>query len=156
MAFDFKSKPTGMWKWFLHMPTWLFRVHLGFVFGKRMLMIEHRGRKSGRLFRTVLEVAGRGSDGGFIVTSGTGPKADWYRNILAGGLDAVWIGSRRHVVALRQLPAEEASTVLAEYEHQHPRTMRVLMERMGVSYDGTDEGRLNMMKKLPMVEFTLT
>ena len=155
MAFDFKSKPTGIWKWFLHMPTWMFRMHLGFVFGKRMLMIEHRGRRSGRLFRTVLEVAGRGSDGGFIVTSGTGPKADWYRNIVAGGLDAVWIGSRRHGATLRQLPEEEAGAVFAAYEQEHPKTASILMERMGVSYDGTERGRVEMMRKIPMVEFSL-
>jgi len=155
MAFDFKSRPTGMWRWFLHIPTWLFRTRLGFVFGARMLMIEHRGRKSGKLFRTVLEVAGRGPSGEFIVTSGTGSRADWYRNLLAGGLEAVWIGSRRHAAALRELSPEEAGSVFAEYEHKHPKTAEVLMGRMGVSYDGTDEGRVAMMRKIPMVEFTL-
>jgi hypothetical protein len=44
-SFDFKGKPTGVWKWFLHAPTWLFRARLGFLMGKRMIMIEHRGRR---------------------------------------------------------------------------------------------------------------
>ncbi|MEZ5174860.1 MAG: nitroreductase family deazaflavin-dependent oxidoreductase [Acidimicrobiia bacterium] len=156
MAFDFKSRPTGVWKWLLHMPTWLFRARLGFVFGKRMVMIEHRGRSSGRRYRTVVEVAGRGSEGDYIVTSGTGPRADWYRNILADGLEAVWIGSRRRRATARSLSPKEASPVFAEYERAHPKAAAILMERMGVAYDGTDEGRIEMMRRIPMLAFTVT
>ncbi len=95
--FGSQQKPTGLFKWVLHIPTWVFRARLGFVFGKRFLMIEHSGRKSSKLYRTVLEVAGRAPEAReWIVTSGTGPSADWYRNVSAGGVAAVWIGSRRY------------------------------------------------------------
>ena len=155
-SFDFKGKPTGIWKWFLHAPTWLFRAHLGFLMGKRMLMIEHHGRKSGSVYRTVLEVAGRGhGDDTYIVTSGTGKRADWYRNIRAGGVDAVWVGSKRHRATVRYLASVEAGGVFLEYEADHPNAAKVLMEKMGVSYDGTDEGRVRMMDGIPMVEFTV-
>jgi len=152
-SFDFKTKPTGIWKWFLHAPTWLFRLRLGFLFGKRMLMIEHLGRKSGTLFRTVLEVAGRRGDA-YVVTSGTGPRADWYRNILAGGVEAVWVGSMRHQASVGQLTSEEAAAVFALYENDHAKAAAVLMEKMGVEYDGTDDGRVVMMEQIPMIEFT--
>ncbi len=154
--FNFKQKPTGFFKWFLHAPTWVFRSRLGFVFGKRFLMIEHRGRKSGHLYRTVLEVAGRNPEAGeWIVTSGTGPNADWYRNIGAGGVDAVWIGSRRYQADVRFLEAPEAAEVMKRYEAEHPKTAAKLMESMGVSYDGTDEGRVEMMSQIPMVAFAI-
>jgi deazaflavin-dependent oxidoreductase (nitroreductase family) len=156
-SFNMQGKPTGLWKWLLHAPTWLYRARLGFVFGKRFVMIEHRGRKSGKLYRTVVEVAGRGAGGDtYIVTSGTGPNADWYRNIVAGCLEAVWIGSRRSAATVRFLEASEAAIVFAEYELAHPKTAIKLMKTMGVSYDGTDEGRVEMMRKIPMVEFTVT
>ncbi len=155
-SFDFKSKPTGLWKWILHAPTWLYRTRLGFLFGKRFVMIEHRGRKSGNHYRTVLEVAGRGSgDNTYIVTSGTGPRADWYRNIMGGGLQAVWVGSRRHTATMRSLEAEEAGSVFHDYETAHPKAAAKLMDSMGVSYDGTEAGRVEMMRKIPMVEFTV-
>jgi deazaflavin-dependent oxidoreductase (nitroreductase family) len=152
--FNFKQKPSGLFKLFLHAPTWLFRAHLGFLMGKRMLMIEHRGRKSDRLYRTVLEVAGRYPDKNeWIVTSGTGPKADWYRNIKAGKLDAVWIGSNRHAASVRFLDPDEAGSVMGDYESAHPKTAQKLKDSMGVSYDGTDEGRVGMMDLIPMVAF---
>lgn len=156
-SFDFKSKPSGSWKWLLHAPTWLYRAHLGFVFGNRFVMIEHRGRKSGNLYRTVIEVAGRGAgDNTYIVTSGTGPNADWYRNIVKGGLEAVWVGSTRAPATIRLLEPIEAGGVFREYESAHPKTAAKLMKTMGVSYDTTDAGRVEMMRKIPMVEFTVS
>ena len=155
--FDFKQKPSGLFKIFLHAPTWLYRAHIGFVFGHRFLMIEHRGRKSGNRYRTVLEVAGRNpTKDEWIVTSGTGPKADWYRNVKAHGVDAVWIGSTRHEASVRFLEAPEAAEVMAAYEADHPRAATKLFESLGVSYDGTDEGRVNLMHQIPMVSFILT
>ena len=154
--FNFKQKPSGLFKHFLHAPTWLYRAHLGFLFGNRFLMIEHRGRKSGNLYRTVLEVAGRYLEKDeWIVTSGTGPKADWYRNLQAQGVDAVWIGSTRHHASVRFLEPDEAALVMAKYEAAHPRAAVKLLESMGVTYDGTDEGRIELMKKIPMVGFTI-
>jgi deazaflavin-dependent oxidoreductase (nitroreductase family) len=156
-SFNMQGKPSGFWKWLLHTPTWLYRARLGFVFGKRLVMIEHRGRKSGKLYRTVIEVAGRGTvDGTYIVTSGTGPNADWYRNLVAGCLEAVWVGSRRSGATVRFLDAAEAGPVFAEYELAHSKTAIKLMKTMGVSYDGTDAGRVEMMRQIPMVEFTVT
>jgi deazaflavin-dependent oxidoreductase (nitroreductase family) len=155
-SFNFKSKPSGLWKAFLDSPTWLFRWHLGFLFGNRFLMIEHRGRKSQKLYRTVIEVAGRNpNQGEWIVTSGTGPNADWYRNIKAGGVDAVWIGSSRRTTDVRFLEAEESGDVFAKYEQEHAKTVAKLMDMMGVSYDGTDAGRIEMMPKIPMVAFVI-
>ena len=155
--FNFKQKPSGLFKHFLHAPTWVYRAHLGFVFGHRFLMIEHRGRKSGNPYRTVLEVAGRHPDKSeWIVTSGTGPKADWYRNLQTQGVDAVWIGSTKHQATVRFLEAPEAARVMAKYEAAHPRAAVKLLESMGVSYDGTDEGRIELMSKIPMVGFSVT
>jgi deazaflavin-dependent oxidoreductase (nitroreductase family) len=155
--YDFKQEPSGVFKWFLHAPTWLYRGHLGFVMGTRFVMIEHRGRKSGSPYRTVLEVAGRYPDRDeWIVTSGTGPKADWYRNLEAGNLEAVWVGSRRSDATVRFLEAEEAGSVFHDYETAHPKTASKLMNSMGVSYDGSDDGRIEMMRSIPMVGFTIS
>ncbi len=152
----FKSKPTGFFKWFLHTPTYLYRAKLGFVFGNRFLMIEHRGRKSENPYRTVLEVAGRYPDKDeWIVTSGTGPQADWYRNLRAGKLDAVWVGTKRHPATIRFLEAGEAASAFHDYESAHPKAAPKLMVQMDVQYDGTDKDRIEMMRSIPMVSFTL-
>jgi deazaflavin-dependent oxidoreductase (nitroreductase family) len=147
---DLSHRPTGWLRVVLKAPTYLYRAHLGFVFGKRFVMIEHRGRRSGRRYRTVVEVAGR-TDTEWICTSGTGPEADWYRNLRANGAEAVWIGARRRGASVRFLEPTEAASFMAAYESEHPRTAAKLYEVMGVSYDGTDEDRVLMMSEIPMV-----
>ena len=153
---DLSHEPTGWQKWLLRAPSYLYRARLGFLFGQRFLMIEHRGRRSGRLHRTVIEVAGRLDDPpGYVCTSGTGPNADWYRNLQAGGLEAVWVGSATHAASVRFLAPDEAATVMAGYERAHPKTAAKLCDVMGVSYDGTREGLVEMMGRIPMVAFSL-
>ena len=137
---DFSHKPTGWLRQMLRAPTYLYRARLGIVFGYRFVMIEHCGRKSGRRRFTVVEVT-RHLPREWVCTSGTGPDADWYRNLQAGGLEALWVGSRRHRASVRFLDASEAAGVMGAYERAHPKTTAKLYSMMGVSYDGTDEGR---------------
>ena len=151
---DLSRRPTGFVRWVLRCPVSLYRARLGFLLGRRFVMIEHRGRRSGRHYRTVVEVAGR-RNGEWICASGTGPGADWYRNLRAHGLLAVWVGSRKRWATVRFLEAREAAGVMADYESEHPRTAARLYRIMGVSYDGTEEGRVAMMKKVPMVAFSI-
>lgn len=115
--------------------------------------MEHRGRRSGRLYHTVVEVAGRKpGTSEWVITAGYGPRTDWYRNLESGNLEAVWIGSSRyHQCSARFLEPPEAAGVLAGYERDHPKTAQVLFGEMDISYDGTDEGRVEMVKAIPMV-----
>ncbi len=149
---DFSHKPTGWLKRMLKAPTYLYRARLGIVFGYRFIMIEHRGRNSGARYFTVVEVA-RHLPREWVCTSGTGPGADWYRNLQAGGLEAIWVGSRRHRASVRFLEETEAASVMGAYERAHPKTAARLYSMMGVSYDGSDDGRVEMMAKIPMVAF---
>jgi deazaflavin-dependent oxidoreductase (nitroreductase family) len=45
--------------------------------------IHHRGRSSGRRYRTPVKVFRRGDD--YVITLPYGPSADWVKNVLAAG-----------------------------------------------------------------------
>ena len=152
--YNFKQKPSGLFKRMLHAPVWIFRARLGFLFGKRIVMLEHRGRRSGKLRQTPLEVVQRDGDS-YVLCSGTGPGADWYRNIRASPACALWVGSRRHPVGQRFLDASEAASNFARYELAHPKAAARLTHLMGVSHDGTHESRKEMVAQIPMVEMRL-
>jgi deazaflavin-dependent oxidoreductase (nitroreductase family) len=152
--FSFRQKPRGVFKWFLHMPVWLFRARLGFLLGRRIVMLEHRGRRSGLLRRTPLETVRRDGDR-YVLCSGTGPKADWYRNLHAAPAEALWVGAHRFPVTQRFLADAEAAAAFAVYEGAHPKAAARLTDMMGISYDGTDAGRVAMVAQIPMVELTL-
>jgi deazaflavin-dependent oxidoreductase (nitroreductase family) len=151
---NFKQKPTGVWKHVLRLPTYLFRSHLGFLMGERILLLIHKGRVSGQLRQTAVEVVTHDrTTHEYIVCSGTGPGADWYLNITALPAVEVQVGNHRWTPTQRMVPQPEAAQRFADYERLHPKTARRLLKSMGNAYDGTDEGRLEMMARMPMVAF---
>jgi deazaflavin-dependent oxidoreductase (nitroreductase family) len=53
----------------------------GWIIGKFILLLTHTGRRSGTRYVTPLQY--EKVDGKYCVGAGRGPKADWFRNILA-------------------------------------------------------------------------
>ena len=152
--FSFKKKPSGLFKWFLKAPQWIFRLKLGFLMGDRFLLLTHTGRKSGSTFRTPLEVVVHDGDTGeYIVCSGTGPTADWWLNIHANPATSIQVRNAVWTPRQRFLEPEEAARRFHEYETAHPTTAARLLDSMGQSHDGTDDDRVRMMEKIPMVSF---
>jgi deazaflavin-dependent oxidoreductase (nitroreductase family) len=56
-------------------------------------VVEHRGRKSGRLYRTPINIFPR--PGGCTIVLTYGPQSDWVQNVLAAGGCHVETGGRR-------------------------------------------------------------
>ncbi|GAA1159406.1 nitroreductase family deazaflavin-dependent oxidoreductase [Ornithinicoccus hortensis] len=106
---------------FARAPVPAFRVGLGFLFTRRLLMLEHVGRSTGAARYVVLEVVEDSGTGSLVVASGFGPRAQWFRNLVAQPRCHVSTGLRRRVPALATVldPAESAA-VLARYQVEHP------------------------------------
>ena len=149
-----RTKPTGLKKWFFGAPRWLYKAHLGFLLGKRFGMLEHVGRKSGRVYQTPLEVVTHDGDR-FVIASGWGPGADWYRNLQAAPAKAFWVGSRRYEVRQTLLTPEEGTVELGKYRENHPRAAQALWKAMGVDDDGSPEGLLRAAEAIPTVSLVL-
>jgi len=70
-------------------------------------VLEHRGRRSGKLFRTPVVV--RRTNDGFIVPMPWGEGTDWFRNLRTAGEAVIrWKGRDYPVVQPEVLPAEAA------------------------------------------------
>lgn len=118
-----------------------------------MLMLEHIGRKSGAPRYVVLEVIGHASPDTYVVASGFGRKAQWFRNIQANPRVRVYAGSHApRTATARVLDQQEADRALAAYLSRHRMAweqMRpVLEETLGVPITDTDT-------PLPLVELRL-
>ncbi|WP_198407337.1 nitroreductase family deazaflavin-dependent oxidoreductase [Nocardia terpenica] len=108
-------------------PIPLYRAGLGPLLGARMLMLEHLGRRSGARRYVVLEVVDHPGPGEYVLVSGFGPKAQWYRNIRAQPRVRVWTGRRRGAPATATpLPEHDAATTLDRYRRCHPRAWKHL------------------------------
>lgn len=104
----------------------MFRAGLGFVFGRRLVMLEHLGRRSGQRRYVVLEVLERDTRG-LVIVSGYGRSAQWYRNVLAHPEVRVWTGSRRAAPARAcPVPAEQVPARLEQYRNRHRRAAKAL------------------------------
>ncbi|MTE16788.1 nitroreductase family deazaflavin-dependent oxidoreductase [Nocardia aurantiaca] len=102
-------------------PIALYRSGLGFLFGTRMLMLQHTGRRSGAERFVVLEVVDRPAPDQIVIVSGFGTRAQWYRNIEADPRVRVWIGARRRIPATATpMSTEESATALGHYIDHHP------------------------------------
>src|SRR3954463_15968007 len=136
----------------LHAPVLLYRLRLGALLGSRFLRLTHLGRNSGRRYETVLEVVGRlPTTTEYVVMAGLGRRADWLRNVLAGGAQEVAVGRDRFRPTARVLDDDEAVGVLADYEQRHrllaPVVRRVLSRPSGGGTPGPATG------ELPLVAF---
>ncbi|ATY13993.1 nitroreductase family deazaflavin-dependent oxidoreductase [Amycolatopsis sp. AA4] len=134
-------------------PIWLYRARLGFLFGSRLLLLEHVGRKTGARRYVVLEVLGRPTRDAYVVASGFGDRAQWYRNLAAEPRVRVASGARGLTSATaRKLSTAEADAALAIYVHKHPRAWRefktILENTLGTAVSERDT-------ELPMVELRL-
>lgn len=137
-------------RWFVRAPLLLYRHRLGLVFGSRLLMLEHTGRRSGLPRQVVLETVAHPDDHTFLVMSGFGLRSQWYRNVLADPRVRVSVGRRRQVAARAvALPAAETPSVLGAYAARHPRTWRRLRSTLEQTL-GAD------LDQLPVVRLELT
>lgn len=126
-------------RWLVRAPIGLFRAGLGFLFGGRLLMLEHVGRVSGEARYVVLEVLTRQRADEVVVASGFGRGAQWFRNLLANPECHISIGARRRVAARASvIPPAEAEQILATYQVAHPKGWAELRAAI-VAATGDDE-----------------
>ena len=119
------------------LPVYLYRLGLGWLLGTRFLMVEHTGRKSGRRYQTVVEVAGWDpATDTYLVASGYGLYADWYRNLKASPETIIQIGRKRLAARARHLGPEESGQAMVGYARQHPAAARGLARLLEYKVSG--------------------
>ncbi|GAA5205415.1 nitroreductase family deazaflavin-dependent oxidoreductase [Microbacterium kyungheense] len=132
-------------RWVVRAPIPLYRAGLGWIFGDRLVMIEHLGRVSHDRRFVVVEVVDR-EPNAIRVASGFGTRAQWYRNLQANGVAYLSTGGARHVrAAVRLLDRDESEARLAAYAARHPRAWRHLKAAMDDAAGGD--------AYIPIVEF---
>jgi len=145
--------PSGVSRALFRAPIYLYRLGLGWLFGKRILRLNHIGRVSGRQRQVILEVVEHDrADGSFVVASGWGPTAAWYRNILH--TPQVSIQDRRRTIPVTAVPltADQGAEIFARYVAQHRAAATYLLPRlMGFSVDGSEADFRAVGRRMPFV-----
>jgi deazaflavin-dependent oxidoreductase (nitroreductase family) len=150
--------PSRLLKVFFRAPAFMYRLGLGRMLGKRFVAVTHRGRKSGQLRETVLEVlVFDPDDKETVVVSAYGTRADWYRNLRAQPALRVRTGGMDYVPEQRFLTADEAREAAAEFARHHrweAKLMPRVLPAIGAAVPkDSDSDPVDLMASLPMVAF---
>jgi len=132
--------PKGFNRLMFRAPIWLYRLGLGWMLGKRFLLLNHTGRKSGLPRQTVLEVVdyNKTSNTHYIV-SGYGEQSDWYKNIRKTPDVTIQVGRKEFNVTALPLTPDESGQAMVKYAHRYPKAAKELMRLCGYKVTGSDE-----------------
>ena len=131
--------PQGCSRVLFRAPIWIFRLGLGGLLGKRMLLLKHLGRKTGLQRQAVLEVVQYLPETNtYIVTAGFGPKSQWYQNILANPEVSVQVGWKQWDVYAEQLSPEAGAEAFVAFCKKNPGEAK-LAGLLGFEVDGSEE-----------------
>ena len=145
--------PAGLTRFLFRIPIHLYRLRLGWLFGSRLLLLNHIGRVSGKPRQTILEVAEHDGDS-YVVASGWGPTAAWYRNIVHTPDVTIQVGTRTIPVTAMPLDKDEGAQVFMRYGSRHRTAAKYVLPRvLGFSVDGSDADFRAVGQQLPFIRF---
>lgn len=146
-----------MRKWifrFLKLPPRLiYALGLGNSYGRFVLLLTTRGRRSGKARVTPLQY--ERVDGVLVVGSARGTASDWYRNLLADPRAEVRVGQTR-LTAIAETSTDPARIVdfLELRLERHPRVVGRIMRLRGVPANPTRADLETYAARLAMVTLT--
>lgn len=151
------GRPSRLLKVAFDAPAVLYRIGLGWMLGKRLVAVTHRGRKTGQSRETVLEVLFDPDSKESVVVSAYGTRADWYRNLRVQPALRVRTGRMDYVPEQRFLTADETREAAIEFSRRHPREVRLVPRVLpaigAVVPKHSDSGPVDLLASLPMVAF---
>jgi deazaflavin-dependent oxidoreductase (nitroreductase family) len=134
-------------------PIVLYRLHMGWLLGKRFLMLTHTGRKSGKHRHVVVEVVDHDyGTNTFYIASGWGEKSDWFMNIQQNPETIVQVGNDQFATRAAQLTVDESERRLRIYAEKHPTAFRELSGLiLGEHIAPTADNARRLAHKVPVV-----
>jgi deazaflavin-dependent oxidoreductase (nitroreductase family) len=119
-----------------------------------VLVLVHRGRNSGKVYKTPVEALTEDAESGRVVISPLrGKHSDWYRNIVAGGLVEIHIRGEERQVEWRELTEEgERRAALETYRESHPIYSRIILRMLASVNDLEGDVEQAVLRELPVLE----
>ncbi|WP_420631325.1 nitroreductase family deazaflavin-dependent oxidoreductase [Candidatus Leptofilum sp.] len=148
-----EHKPvTGLKKFFFRAPLLFYRIGLGGLLGKRFLLLNHIGRKSGQPRQAVLEMVNYHPETNtHFIAVGFGKKSDWYLNILAQPKVDIQVGWRKLAVTAVPLTPDQSGEAMADYARRYPTAAKNLVKFIGYTASTEEEYRTLGRESIPFI-----
>jgi deazaflavin-dependent oxidoreductase (nitroreductase family) len=134
-----QDRPGPFFKWLFKIPVLQYKLGMGWMIGKHVLLLTTTGRKSGRPRQTPLEYLYDMENDRYRVAAGWGGHTDWYRNLLKDPAVSVQVGRRNFAAIAEKACDEEVAKYMMFVSKRHPRMDRVWNRWSDRPLDGTFE-----------------
>ena len=109
------------------LPILTYRLGLGGLIGKRILLLTTIGRKTGKPRVTALGYGYDAPNDTYYVMTGWGGKSDWLRNASANPRVRVQVGARQFDGIAARVPEAQSVALMREYVRLNPRAPEMLV-----------------------------
>jgi deazaflavin-dependent oxidoreductase (nitroreductase family) len=139
----------GFFKWVLKVPVIYYRLGLGWMVGRFILLLTTTGRKTGKKRQTPLEYEYDAVTCRYRIAAGWGGRTDWYRNLRANPRVTVQVGREKFEAIAEPAPVEEIAGYMMRLSQRHPRMDRIWNRFADCPVDGTWESYLRAARSFP-------
>lgn len=140
-----------LFKWLFKMPILQYKLGLGWLIGKYILLLTTIGRRSGKLRYTLLEYIYDKEHDKYRIAAGWGGKTDWYRNIQANPKVHVQVGRRKFDAVAEIASDKEVAEYMMMVSSRHPRMDKVWNRWSDQPVNSTFESYIHAAKFFPSV-----
>ncbi len=134
---------------FFKTPILFYRVGLGGLVGKRILLLGTTGRRTGKHRLTPLEYSYDEGENVYFLMSGWGGRSDWYRNALAHPEVQLQVGKKSFTGRAEPAAREDVVRLMETMLQAYPKAVNTWSGYSGVAYDGTRESLERMAAAFP-------
>ena len=146
-----KERVGPFFKWIFKLPVLQYRLGLGWLTGRYILLLTTTGRKTGKPRHTPLEYVYDREGDRYRIAAGWGGNTDWYRNLLANPHVTVQVGRRKFAAIAEPAPDEEVARYMLDVSQRHPRMDRIWNRWSDRPVDGSFESYLYAARFFPSV-----
>jgi deazaflavin-dependent oxidoreductase (nitroreductase family) len=149
------NPPKGINRLFWRFPIVFFQLRMDWVFGGKILLLRHNGRKSGKERTAALEVVRvEAENNRYYVCSGFGKRANWYQNLVANPAVEIRVGGKNKPVKATFLSPDDCGDEMVRYVKNHPKLAKGLMKMIGYKRpQSLEEYHTLASQQLPFVMF---
>lgn len=146
-----QDSPGLFFKWWFKLPILQYKLGMGWIIGKYVLLLTTIGRKSGKPRSTPLEYIYDRENDRYRVAAGWGGHTDWYRNLLKNPEVNVQVGRRKFDAIAERVCDEEVAKYMMYASKRHPRMDKVWNRWSDKPVDGTFESYVHAARFFPSV-----
>lgn len=122
---------------FFKLPILFYRLGLGGLIGKHILLLITTGRRTGKTRFTPLEYVYNPQMGTYFLIGGWKGQSDWYRNARVQPRVQIWVGKERIQGLARAASIEEVVKEMEKILRVYPKAANTWSAFSGIPYDGT-------------------